>query len=233
MKLYRYLSLQAFCELLYNKELTFKQPKSWPDQYEGYHYRLLETDEGKRKIDEIISRKGFSEEQKEGIKNVLRLIGNSLYCACFSKNRDAEVMWNAYGYNKQAVMIEVDTNKLPDSDIYPSVCTVEYDLENGDVSFWEENLSKIGIRPGFDQSHEALAHKRKCFSYENEVRLIILDISNPDKRKLKYPVDDISIFITGVMVHPLATDEYTKMIGTLCNGFSLHFLGKSKVYEMP
>lgn len=43
MRLYRYLSLQAFCELMYNKELTFKQPKSWPDQYEGYHYRLLET----------------------------------------------------------------------------------------------------------------------------------------------------------------------------------------------
>lgn len=232
MKLYRYLSLQAFCELLYNKELTFKQPKKWPDQYEGYCYKLLETDEGKRKIDEIISRKVFPEKQKEVIKNTIRLLGSSLYCVCFSRNRDAEVMWNAYSYNKQAIMIEIDTIRLPDSDPYPFECPVEYDLEDGVESFWETNLSKLNHSAVFDQPHKALTHKRKCFSYENEVRLIIQDISNPNEGKLKYPVDNISMFITGVMVHPLATAEYTQMIETLCSVFSLHFLGKSKVYEM-
>lgn len=40
------------------------------------------------------------------------------------------------------------------------------------------------------------------------------------------------MFITGVMVHPLATDEYSKMIGTLCSDFSLQYLGKSRVYDM-
>ena len=34
MKVYRYISFQRFCELLFHQELALVHPSKWPDQYE-------------------------------------------------------------------------------------------------------------------------------------------------------------------------------------------------------
>lgn len=68
MKLYRYISLQAFCELIYNSELTFKRPKCWPDQYEGHYFKLLESESGKKWIEGLIEKRISSAEHREETK---------------------------------------------------------------------------------------------------------------------------------------------------------------------
>ena len=167
MKLYRYISLQAFCELIYNSELTFKRPKCWPDQYEGHYFKLLESESGKKWIEGLIEKRISSAEHREEAKNLLRLLGNSLYCACFTQNADEEVMWNAYSYNNQAIMIENEEDNMIFLDApIPSIVPVEYDLDKHKLTFLESNLfnydSGIVIRDAVDM----VRHKRKCFSYE-------------------------------------------------------------------
>lgn len=233
MKLYRYISLQAFCELIYNSELTFKRPKCWPDQYEGHYFKLLESESEKKWIEGLIEKRISSAAHREEAKNLLRLLGNSLYCACFTQNADEEVMWNAYSYNNQAIMIETEEDNM----IFlnaptPSIVPVEYDLDKHKLAFLDSNLfnydSGIVIRDAVDM----VRHKRKCFSYEKEVRIVMQDVEHSGQEIQKYSIQDVSSFISGVMVHPGAKPEYVKMIGTLCEVFSLNFYGKSKIYEL-
>lgn len=233
MKLYRYISLQAFCELIFNSELTFKLPKCWPDQYEGHYFKLLESESGKKWIGELIEKNISSAEHREETKNLLQLLGNSLYCACFTQNADEEVMWNAYSYNNQAIMIETEEDNMTFLNApTPSIIPVEYDLDKHKLAFLESNLfnydSGIVIRNAVDM----VRHKRECFSYEKEIRVVIQDVENSGQEIRKYPIKNISSFISGVTVHPCAEREYVKMIGTLCKVFSLKFNGKSKIYEL-
>lgn len=114
----------------------------------------------------------------------------------------------------------------------PSIVPVEYDLDKHKLAFLESNLfdydSGIVIRNAGDM----VRHKRKCFSYEKEVRIVMQDVEHSGQEIQKYSIQDVSSFISGVMVHPGAKPEYVKMIGTLCEVFSLNFYGKSKIYEL-
>lgn len=232
MELYRYISFQSFCELVFNSELTFKQPKTWPDQYEGYIYRLLDTDNGKSAIKKLISEKIADQSRGDEMVRLLQLLGESAYCVCFSRNRDKEVMWNAYGYNGQAVMIEVDDAALEFSGASsPIVLLVEYDLEKYQMTFLKDNISKHQYGVSVRNAEDILKHKRACFAYEQEVRMIMKEIAHPNEGTMKYEIRNISAFITGVMVHPLATAEYAKVIEMLCSNYGLKYLGKSKVYD--
>lgn len=233
MKLYRYISLQAFCELIYNKQLTFKQPKMWPDQYEGYSYKLLDSPEGKDHINEILNKRISESKHRQNAQNMLRLLGDSLYCVCFSLNKNEEVMWNAYGYHNQTIMIEVEEDKLNFANapaLY--ILPVEYDLEEHGLAFLTSNLFEYDSGIVIENATDSMKHKRKCFSYEKEVRVIIQDIEHSNEEQRRYDIEDISSLVTGVMVHPLATPEYVKMINTLCDTFSLKFLGKSNIYDL-
>ena len=114
----------------------------------------------------------------------------------------------------------------------PSIVSVEYDLDKHKLAFLNSNLfshaSGIAIRDAVDM----VKHKRKCFSYEKEVRIVIQDVEHSGQETQEYLIQDKSSFISGVMVHPDAKPEYVKMIGTLCEAFSLNFYGKSKIYEL-
>lgn len=232
----RYMSFQRFCEIVFNQELVLVSPDSWNDKYERYIYQVLKTEEGKNRVSEFLRQEHHSTERD--IENLIKLIitiCESAHCLCFSKNIDAEVMWNSYSYNSQAIMIkttdlelkELTREKAP----FYELREVEYDLEEHGLEYLYKLFNQNGSRSSVAYDYHFFTHKRKAFKYEQEVRLIESNPHNNKDTKFIHCSIVPEKLIKGVMVHPLATEDYTDLIKKICEKFNLEFLGKSTIYD--
>ena len=93
----------------------------------------------------------------------------------------------------------------------------------------------MNIQPGsvgYIDFDEWFLHKRKCFDYEEEVRLLILpsDLNLRNGKKIMIDIPDLTSFIDGVMVNPLADEEHIKLVKMICRHFGICFLGPSRIY---
>ena len=74
------------------------------------------------------------------LRETVEAVLNDSYCLCFSRSKDSEVMWNAYSYQNNALMIRTSVDKLlalaPES---LSVARVRYDLKSTQLDFLLEN----------------------------------------------------------------------------------------------
>ena len=68
-------------------------------------------------------------------------------------------------------------------------------------------------------------------NYEKEVRLIFTSVEKSEDEIRKIPIPILSDFIDGIMVHPLANNDYVSLIELLCKQFNIPFLGKSQIYS--
>ena len=235
MDICRYMSLQRFAEILFNKELTLVSPSLWNDKYESYISQIIQTEDGKSRLRDYLTRRFNTDDDKNNEMNeFVQLVCNCTHCLCFSKDIDSEVMWNAYNFNNQTIMLKTTDRKLQSIDytIYTSVSDVEYDLEEHGIDEMCKQLEVKDECLSVKNSHRFFLHKRRCFSYENEIRIIYTAAQNKGKKTSSFPIDNLSEFIDGIMVHPLATDEYTALIEKICEDFEISFLGRSKIYEL-
>ena len=238
MKVYRYMSFRRFAELLFTQELALVNPAKWPDQYETYAIRELLDGKNQEKYRLLFDDHGIPFERFFNVfRDVVKDILDESYCLCFSRSKDAEVMWNAYGYQNNAVMIRTSVDKLQAlSPEYLSVFRVRYDLKNTQVDSLLE-ICEFDDDGGviFHDCDELLRHKRKCFQYENEMRLVgasFYDVPHRLGQGIVYlPIGDISDFVERVMAHPLADDGYVNLIKKMCSHFGIQFWGRSKIYE--
>lgn len=235
-ELCRYMSFQRFCEILFNQELVLVKPEMWNDKYEKYIYRAINTIEGEKKIRDFLKEKYSASEQRiDEMVDFIKLICDSTHCLCFSKSIDAEVMWNAYSYNSQAIMMITTFDKIEKLNSPFSfdfeLRTVQYDLENSGLKFLFDLLKADDGGISIANSHHFFIHKRKCFEYENECRIIVTKPHSNKADFLSYNIDDLSTFINGIMVHPLASASYVSLIEKMCNTFNVKFLGKSNIYD--
>lgn len=236
-KLYRYMSFRRFSELLFTQELALVNPAKWPDQYETYALRKVVDTKYQEKCRQLFDAYRIPFEANYHLLcDLFRIILEGSYCLCFSRSKDAEVMWNAYHHQNNAIMIQTSTDKLlalSPGDL--SVLRVQYDLNDTQL---DSLLHSCEFEDGavvMGDCVELLRHKRKCFQYEKEMRLIgsfFGDVPYRCDNGLVYlPVHDISGFMETVMVHPLADDGYVRLIEKMCHHFGIHFGGRSKIYE--
>lgn len=238
-KLCRYVPFTRFMEMLCFHRLTLVSPKKWNDQYENYLLQMLEHDEANSKIENILSSKGkYNPEQIEKIMTETKEICSMARCLCFSKSYDAEVMWNAYNYGNEAIMWTTTGKKLTElgRNVYKlELQKVNYDLDTEpERKRYKEFLGQIsmsGKQVGFRDIFNFFTHKRECFSYENEYRLINIRAKDAEEETRSFNIPCLSDFITGVMVHPLADESYVSLIEKICKDYHLPFEGKSKIYE--
>lgn len=238
MKVYRYISFQRFCELLFHQELALVHPSKWPDQYETSVIRILQDSQNRKALETLFASRGLSfEKQFNSFLEIIQYETDNMFCLCFSRSKDAEVMWNAYSFQNNAIMIRTSIEKLqalaPES---LTVFRVRYDLENGIIGILLDNCTFQDDKvSAFADIDEIIKHKRKRFRYENEMRLVgISPFEEPHRFNsgiLYLPIENISDFVERVMVHPLADDEYVALIKKMCLHFGIKFWGRSKVYE--
>lgn len=140
-------------------------------------------------------------------------------------------MWNAYNYENKSIMIELNEEALYGLAENIQIRPVIYDLENFGIDGYVNNIKSCGGSVGIMSPESLLCHKRTCFSYEKEIRIILNDFHCSDDTKV-VPIHHLNQLICGVLVHPLATNEYVRIIESICNTSHICFSGKSNVYSL-
>ena len=234
--LFRYIPFERFCQMLFMKELVLVSPSKWPDKYEEYWLKRLSSHSGQKNVEEYAKRfDGNAEEYKIGILKLCEYIFKSAFCLCFSKKCDEEVLWNTHSDEHRCVMYATTYDKVYNivhENASTSIHDVQYDLETySDIMPFLEKFSVAPSVTGLSSPEDVLLHKRECFSYESEVRLIRSQYPADESGVLKYPIEDVSSFFEGIIIHPLASEDYVSLVEKICEHFGIPFWGKSRIYE--
>lgn len=233
MELCRYVSFRRFCEMLFFQCITLVSPDMWSDKYENYVFNLISqgrlSDDFKEQIKKENS---FDDEQVELIIEFASDLCCAARCLCFSQSIDSEVMWNAYKYDNEAVMWKTTDEKIQSITSDYVLTKVEYDLENIGLKGFVQQFSSYKGDVALKEAQGFLSHKRSFFQYENEWRIISMHYSNTCSKTCSYKIPSLSSFVDGVLVHPLASDEYVRLVKKICDHFGVTFSGKSQIYEM-
>lgn len=224
-QIYRYIGYKAFEELLSTGNLEFKSPLSWPDKYEGLIYRLINRKDVKERLTELASR--YTNSPDEAIENITQFSG-FMRCQCWTYNRDAVVMWNAYSYSNKAIMISTTKEEMRELPV--RLRNIDYVADDIRLNDLMDNLmDKKGI-----YIDTVFCKKREAFRYENEIRYFLKSSwlrKNEIEDVMRVHVPNMSTFIKGVIVHPEASDKYVEEVSMLCEKYRIKFDGKSKLYD--
>ena len=235
LKLYRYVSFDHFIQMLFSQEIALVSPSKWDDSYEYYWKYYLKSPAGKAQLEAYISQfEGDALKRAETLISLCNFKYDRAFCLCFTRAKDEEVFWNTRSDNKRCIMFATTMSKIYNlfsQDDYEVIDEVKYDLERIQP---EDFLSSFHVySDGIlqDNPDELLLHKRTIFSYEKEVRLIFTSVEKSEDEIRKIPIPILSDFIDGIMVHPLANNDYVSLIELLCKQFNIPFLGKSQIYS--
>lgn len=180
--LYRFISFPAFVNLVEKQVERYVSPISWEDTYEGYLLRLIEKNDIREVMEELMNT--ISPNNPEAaLGNYLKLWSARWLCygQCWTTLHESDALWRIYSYDKMTVRIETDEPEINALFSAPElkktyileIREVKYDLDedNGLKSFSEiliQNKStKLITEPYF--------HKRKAFEHEREKRVLLLD----------------------------------------------------------
>lgn len=223
--------------MLFSKEIAVVLPSKWDDGYEQYWLRMLERQEIRDGLLDYLQCIGVNPEKNgQSIYQLSNFTYHRTYCLCFSEEKDCEVLWRANSDNNKGIMFATSADRIlalfTEEDM-PTVKRVYYDLDGKDLtsdflqlfSMYDDGVACI-------DTDELLLHKRGCFSYEKECRLLVRpEEINSDKIR-KYHIPDLNAFITGVMVHPAANKEHTALVKLICEQFDIPFEGQSELYKV-
>lgn len=173
-ELYRFISFESFMNLLITKEERYVRPiDCWEDTYEGYMLHMLDTNKGTREVLEIIYDKYSGNENK--LHNTMLIYSQLLRAryACYgqswSKVKDSDAMWRIYSYNKKAIQLVSEKDRI--KNLFGNNSEKYLKLRIGDITY-DDNVD-VSIRKGMPAT-EPYFHKRDAFKHEEEVRVILL-----------------------------------------------------------
>lgn len=236
LPLYRYIPFHRFIQMLFFKEIAVVTPSLWNDGYELYFLKLLGTPEGEIMLRNYLSRyNGSQEKNSQSVQQLSDLLSRRTYCLCFSESKDSEVLWRANSDDRKGIMFATTAGRIEalfSSDDMAVIKRVNYDLEEMDMtSDYLQLFDAYDGGVGCSDIDEPFLHKRACFSYEKECRLLVRpELINEDKVR-KYAIPNLSTFITGVMAHPLADKDHVELVKKICETYDINFEGQSEVYQ--
>lgn len=245
MDIYRYTSFQRLSDLVKDSALTLVNPfTKWEDTHEGLFYTALDDQIIFDTLVRNTSHRNDSKNELDKLKSLLSHATSGLRAQSWSLNGDSIEMWSAYTNNGETIMIQSNLDQLeamlgynygisvsdhPNGTIMPIWDRVIYDIECDDdmcsyiISLFERTTTSI--KPLYP-----LLHKRVSFAFENEVRIFAADSSN-SRQTIPLFIEDVTRFISGIMVHPSAEAAFVDKVECFCSKNNLVFMGKSKLFS--
>lgn len=223
-KIWRYMDLTKFLDLILNKSIYLRRIDKFEDPYEGYISSAYKADLSAQ-YEEIQSDFKISQEAKDRLHQThltgLELIPLYAYASCwFIGDVESAAMWKLYGQSNNCIAIC--------STIYDlGLALEEDDNEEGsiylqEVDYVDESSSvnaKNCIKPMFE--------KRVSFAHENEFRALYLlnkgrtllnsdihqpkkeDVQNSDGIKLEI---DVKQLVKSIYISPTAGDNFKPIV---------------------
>jgi len=203
-------------------------PVSWEDTYEGFAYRAMQTDAGRKRIFQILLARGIEQ------GNASLFLNDSLLSItrfqCWSQAKDSIAMWSIYASSSKAIMITTTFEKLEqltnERDFHVECMPVHY------VQSHKLEDELVAFTPTTFTTNLIFQSKRYEFAHENEVRAHVgtnglISMRTP----LRVAIPNVQDFIDDVLVHPSAPSWYVDIVGEFCRVNGIKFSGQSKLYK--
>ncbi|MCK9639888.1 MAG: DUF2971 domain-containing protein [Prolixibacteraceae bacterium] len=195
--IFRIFDWKYFIEDLYDKKLTLLKTMKWlnQDPFEN-----------------------FITNSKVSCRGRFGKIDNSYFGSCWTLQSDCDGLWRNFSSNKRKCVVKVKTstkklfttiyninNPLHSSKYY--IGKVKYIKKSAISDLFNHSYKKSELDDGF-LFVQQLFLKRKQFSYENEVRIIVKEDSNDDK--IKIPIDPNSLFDEIILDPFISTSNFSR-----------------------
>jgi hypothetical protein len=182
---------------------------------------------------------------REGLKEV--------YVSCWNGTvHECVAMWELYGKNQNAVMIETNASELTaiiesfsasrTNEWFICLKDLKYVLPGKDQipdssdPIWINQVNSVQQTFRFHQVFTGLQYKHKSYEFEKEYRLIIARTQRGQlaEKGLKIPLDK-QTFIKKVILQPKSSDGFKKVISNSLNeyGFENVAVERSIIDELP
>lgn len=180
MKIYKYIGLPRFFDILKSNELVLVKPESWDDPYENILIRFF-NDEDKYNIlynkCKIYCGKNPWRSSVNEILIKIWFIAESTYCCCFTSNNSkqgTDEMWRSYSNNTFSVRFTYEIPSASYANLFPINST---DIDSEIIGLDKIIYKTINIEALIDnminsKSLRAFFYKRPIFKYEKEIRLV-------------------------------------------------------------
>ena len=205
-KIWRYISISKYLNLLQSKSLYFTRSDRFDDPFEGSSTECTIQDR-----EEFFRSAGFECKPSSDIDAFFNKLRSCTFINCWHMNEhESEAMWRLYGHADELVSIQSTYNALSNA-------------------LGSANITGIGIVRYIDYSRDRTGplntltnflHKRKSFEHEKEIRAIIQiltdkngDLSDPDAQPegIAVPVV-LEELISCVYVSPLSPSWFQAVV---------------------
>lgn len=224
-KLWRYMDLAKFVEMLKSSSIHFSSPDCFEDIFEGAHgvetnktiwddyYKSFFSASIITAPDNTWHRKD-ADALKENIEILLRQISEKhekgVFISCWHNNEfESEAMWKMYAVNtKNAVAIQTTYGQLKDQ--------LGERTEIRKIKYIDYDNRFVGINDEF-------WYKRKSFEHEREVRALLRDFDKIGQRGINVNVD-LNKLIDNVYVSPYSPTWFKEIVEDIIlkYGFTFH-----------
>lgn len=218
--IYKYIPLKHVVTMLKTNKLYVGKVKKWEDTYENF---LLKQD--------------F---MYNGMHISAKNLIDQVYGQCWTTVSESDAMWRIYSNSKKindvAIRVKTTAQKLFDS-IYisdecmatTSIGSVEYYYKN-EILKWIKGLNMHTAQDIGENIVPSLYKKRKPFSHEKEVRIIVMH--DQDKGDgLYYDITPSTMFDDFVIESRLDTDSVNKIAKRFINlGVNVNKIKQSLLY---
>ncbi|WP_331292443.1 MULTISPECIES: hypothetical protein [Methylobacterium] len=238
VKLWRYMDLGKFINMLQSQSLYFRRIDSFEDSYEGYPSKPMKDRAAEMAQFEFDRSRGrlpadlTSEHMKE-IFDAMFLdqiaIRNQFFANCWHMaDEESAAMWRLYTAQNEAIAIQCEYQDLKSA--LPEYCYI------GKINYIDYKTDNIGHGNVF----RLVTHKRKSFEHEKEVRAVIWSMGR-GKRGVSWVSEfgatvhiDIRKLIKNIYVSPKSEDLLLSVVQGLADiyGLSVKVL-KSEVNAPP
>lgn len=240
-KIWRYMELAKFVDLLNRQELYFARADKFADPFEGAttqndllvrQLQMLELEEkaGNKSVKVKFNYQGEwitidnLEKPSESVR-IFERIRKLYFINCWHKSEvESEAMWKLYSQGLHGIAIQTTIDSL--------VGNIEMRYRDKIVA---DSVNYINYESGmFDHKNgnsSAFFHKRNHFAYEQEFRLvtpyIICNDNHIDEERqsrlsgIHIPLNNLNDLIHNVYVSPLAEDWFYSVVESIVEKYNL------------
>ena len=245
-KIWRYMDLTKFLDLILNKKIYLRRIDKFEDPYEGYISSAYKKDLEKQylQLQQVLK---IEENEKEILHithlQALELMPKYAYASCwYIGDVESAAMWKLYGENSNCIAICSTIFDL-------QVALEEGDDDQGIMHLQEVRYVHESTRVNSKNFINPMFEKRLSFSHENEFRALYLlnkglaNINYPHKQPNKEEVDnkdgilidiDVKQLINSVYISPTAGSNFKSIVERVLElaGFDGIECIQSELYKM-